>query len=175
MFFDRSALHRVGRTEGYAFVNGIPVRFCLDTGASTSMLSLKAAKRAGLVPGGEGVWPAGLARGVGKKTTQSWIAPVRNFTIAGEKISNTHLRIGDMGDLGIDMVLGADFLLSHHVYVANGQGKLYFTYNGGAVFNLAIFPGSLLPAGGDDADVGEQRNVDLNVPTDLHEPGKDGK
>jgi tetratricopeptide (TPR) repeat protein len=35
------------------------------------------------------------------------------------------------------MLLGADFFLSHHVYVANSQHRLYFTYNGGPVFNLS--------------------------------------
>jgi tetratricopeptide (TPR) repeat protein len=32
------------------------------------------------------------------------------------------------------MLLGADFLLSHRVYVANSEHRLYFTYNGGPVF-----------------------------------------
>jgi tetratricopeptide (TPR) repeat protein len=36
-----------------------------------------------------------------------------------------------------DMLLGADFFVSHHVFVANSQRKLYLTYNGGAVFNLS--------------------------------------
>jgi hypothetical protein len=35
-----------------------------------------------------------------------------------------------------DMLLGADFFLSHRIYVANGQEKIYFTYNGGPVFAL---------------------------------------
>ena len=34
------------------------------------------------------------------------------------------------------MLLGDDFFLSHRVYVANSQRKLYFTYNGGPVFAL---------------------------------------
>ena len=29
------------------------------------------------------------------------------------------------------MLLGADFFLSHRIYVANSRDKLYFTYNGG--------------------------------------------
>jgi tetratricopeptide (TPR) repeat protein len=50
------------------------------------------------------------------------------------------LRIGD-ADLDLaDMLIGADFFLSHRVYVASGQHKLYFTYNGGPVFNLASTP-----------------------------------
>jgi len=35
-----------------------------------------------------------------------------------------------------DMLLGSDFFVSHHVFVANSQHKLYVTYNGGPVFNL---------------------------------------
>ncbi len=34
------------------------------------------------------------------------------------------------------MILGADFFLSHHILVASSQRKLYFTYNGGPVFDL---------------------------------------
>ncbi len=37
---------------------------------------------------------------------------------------------------GADMVLGADFFLSHRILVANSQRKLYFSYNGGPVFKL---------------------------------------
>src|SRR5262249_26060507 len=36
----------------------------------------------------------------------------------------------------LDMLLGADFFLSHRIYVANSQNRVYFTYNGGPVFNL---------------------------------------
>jgi hypothetical protein len=38
------------------------------------------------------------------------------------------------------MPLGTDYFLSHHIYVANSQRKLYFTYNGGPVFNLTFSP-----------------------------------
>jgi tetratricopeptide (TPR) repeat protein len=34
------------------------------------------------------------------------------------------------------MLIGADFFLSHRIYVAGKQHKLFFTYNGGPVFNL---------------------------------------
>ena len=34
------------------------------------------------------------------------------------------------------MLLGSDFFVSHHIFVANSQRKLYLTYNGGPVFNL---------------------------------------
>ena len=38
------------------------------------------------------------------------------------------------------MLIGADFFLSHRIYVASSQKKLYFTYNGGPVFNLETAP-----------------------------------
>jgi tetratricopeptide (TPR) repeat protein len=53
-----------------------------------------------------------------------------------EEIKNTRLRIGDIDLPNADMLIGADFFLSHRIYVANSQRKLYFTYNGGPVFNL---------------------------------------
>ena len=34
------------------------------------------------------------------------------------------------------MLIGADFFRAHHVYVARGQGKMYFTYLGGPVFRI---------------------------------------
>jgi tetratricopeptide (TPR) repeat protein len=46
------------------------------------------------------------------------------------------LRIADSDLAETDMLLGSDFFVSHHIFVANSQGKLYLTYNGGPVFNL---------------------------------------
>jgi tetratricopeptide (TPR) repeat protein len=43
---------------------------------------------------------------------------------------------GKMGD-DTDMLLGVDFLLAHHMFIANGKKKAYFTYNGGRVFTFA--------------------------------------
>jgi hypothetical protein len=32
------------------------------------------------------------------------------------------------------MIIGADFFMAHRIYVARSQGKIYFTYKGGPVF-----------------------------------------
>ncbi len=122
-------------TVATAAVNGKEVRVMFDTGA-TSILSLDAAKRAGIVPDGPGVVPAGYTHGLGRRTVQTWIAPVSSFQIGNESITNTHLRIGDIDFADVDMLIGIDFFLSHHLYVANSRDKLYFTYSGGPVFNL---------------------------------------
>jgi tetratricopeptide (TPR) repeat protein/predicted aspartyl protease len=127
-------------TIGTAFLNGAKIRITFDTGAATSLLSSSAAARAGVKPGGDGVVPAGSFRGVGRELVPSWLAPFASFKIGQEEIRNTRLRFGDINFGGSDMLLGADFFLSHRVYVASSQRKLYFTYNGGPVFNLDAAP-----------------------------------
>ena len=58
------------------------------------------------------------------------------FKFGDEEIKNTRMQIGGIELSDSDMLLGADFFLSHHVYVSNSQNMIYFTYNGGSVFNL---------------------------------------
>ncbi|HEY1449217.1 MAG TPA: aspartyl protease family protein [Caulobacteraceae bacterium] len=126
---------------GAATVNGVKVKVLFDTGGGDSLLSLAAAKRAGIAPGDPGVIDGGSEGGLGSNRVRTWIAPVKSFEIGGEQILNTRLRIGNWTGAGrdyADMILGDDFFLSHHVYVANSQRKVYFTYNGGPVFNLEV-------------------------------------
>ena len=123
---------------GRATVNGHDIQVLFDTGSPRTILSLDAARRAGITPETPGVAGAGVTSGLGKDTVKVWIAPVARFEIGGEAIERTRVLMGDIGlpDLGIDMLLGSDFFLAHHIYVAYSQNKLYFTYNGGVVFDL---------------------------------------
>lgn len=127
-------------TASVAYLNGAKIRVLFDTGSATSLLTLQAAKRAGVTPASEGVVPAGEVHGFGRRAIRTWIAPFASFRIGDEEVRNTHLRIGAGTMLDVDMLIGADFFLSHRIYVANSQHKLYFTYNGGAVFNLTAEP-----------------------------------
>jgi tetratricopeptide (TPR) repeat protein len=124
------------RTTADAYLNGSKIRVEFDTGASFSVLALDAARRAGVTPESPGVTVGGTMSGGGSRTPRTWIAPFASFRIGDEEIRNTHLRIGELRQLGVDMLIGADFFLSHHILAANSQDKLYFTYNGGPVFNL---------------------------------------
>jgi tetratricopeptide (TPR) repeat protein len=122
---------------GSAFVNGSEIRVAFDTGAGTSVLSLRAAERAGIKPDSPGVVPGGVSHGIGTHTYMTYIAPFSSFKLGNEEIKNTRLRIGNIELADADMLIGPDFFLSHRIYVANSQHKLYFTYNGGPVFNLS--------------------------------------
>lgn len=129
-------------TTGSAYVNGTKILVLFDTGAGSSIISLSAAKRAGVTPDSPGVKPGGSSSGIGSGLVRTWIAPFASFKIGDEEIRNTHLRIGDERVANWDMLIGADFFLSHRILVASSQRKLYFTYNGGAVFNLTTTPES---------------------------------
>lgn len=127
---------RVASAIAHASVNGTDIRVLFDTGAYVSTLTLKTAARLGIRPDSPGVITGGLTGGFGSKMMPSYIASFDSFKIGDEEIRHARLRIADM-DLGdVDMLIGPDFFLSHRIYVANSQQKLYFTYNGGPVFDL---------------------------------------
>jgi tetratricopeptide (TPR) repeat protein len=123
-------------TIGYATLNGARIKVLFDTGASYSFLSFAAARRARIDPNGPGTETGPDTSGIGRGTVKTRIAPVETFQIGGETIKHTRLRLGDEDIPDADMLIGVDFFLSHRVYVANSQGKIYFTYNGGPVFAL---------------------------------------
>ncbi|MEP6884757.1 MAG: aspartyl protease family protein [Gammaproteobacteria bacterium] len=123
---------------GTAYINGTKITAMFDSGASTSVLSLKAAARAGVKPDAPGIVDAGYSNGIGRGMVKSYLAPFASFKIGdNEEIKNTRLRIADMDINEGDMLVGADFFLSHHILISNSQHRVYFTYNGGPVFNLS--------------------------------------
>jgi tetratricopeptide (TPR) repeat protein/predicted aspartyl protease len=122
-------------TSGVVYLNGSKMHALFDTGAGTSLISMKAAERAGVKVGAPGVEEEGYAYGLGRSDLKVYVAPFASFKIGDEEIRNARLRIGDFRVLRADMLIGADFFLSHRVYVASSQNKLYFTYSGGSVFS----------------------------------------
>jgi len=136
-------------TVGTGYLNDAKIRITFDTGAWSSIVGLRAAEKAGIKPGAPGVQSAGYETGLGHQRVQTWIATFPSLKIGDEQIKNARLRFGDLGPL--DMLLGADFFLSHRIYVANSRGKLYFSYNGGPVFNLAA-PTNSVKSAEDPAD-----------------------
>jgi tetratricopeptide (TPR) repeat protein/predicted aspartyl protease len=144
-------------TTGDAYVNGKEIRVMFDTGADPSILSLQAAARAGVKLDSPGVVEAGFTRGLGRGNNKSYLARFDSFKIGdSEEIKNTRLRIGEIGLGGADMLLGADFFVSHRIFVSNHERKAFITYNGGPVFNLSTVSqaASATPANGQGAPGG---------------------
>lgn len=121
---------------GVALLNGSQIRVLFDTGANASRISPQAAKQAGLKESPSDLIEAGYSRGMGRPAVLTHIASFSSFKVGDEEIRNPRLRVGDTRE-GTDMLLGADFFLSHRIYVSNTQHKLYFTYNGGRVFSAS--------------------------------------
>ena len=128
---------RQPHTKSFAYLNGVKIRVIFDTGAAQSLLTLDAAKRAGITRTSAGVTDGGYSYGLGHKVTRTWLTRFSSFKIGDEEIHHAELRFGDADLFGADMLIGADFFLSHRVYVASSQNRLYFTYNGGPVFDLS--------------------------------------
>lgn len=160
-----SALHP--HLIGPVLLDGTAIRALFDTGGQHSIISLHAAKSVGITPQSPGVTPGGTISAMGGKPVRVWSAPIASVDIGGEKILHTHVLIGDIEDYNYDMILGADFFLAHRVYDDNTRNRLYFTYNGGPVFNLNT-PPAASQAPGSSASSAEQTYpaMSSNQPTD---------
>lgn len=137
---------RTASAIGHASINGTDIRVVFDSGAGVSTLTLRAAARVGLRPDSPGVVPGGMTGGFGSSMVPSYIAPVESFKIGDEEIRHTKLRFADFQLGDNDMLIGPDFFLSHRMYIANSEQKLYFTYNGGPVFNLTHLHQNAVPS-----------------------------
>lgn len=123
--------HTIGTIE----LNGVKLRATFDTGASTTVVSLAAAARAGIRTDSPGVQPAGVMRGFGRGVMRVWTAPFASFKLDQEEIRNVRIQIGQM-DIDTDMLIGSDFFIAHRIYVSNAQHRMFLTYEGGPVFNV---------------------------------------
>jgi clan AA aspartic protease (TIGR02281 family) len=124
-------------------INGKTLHAVLDTGASYTLMSRDAAERIGIDLNAPGVKASGRTSGVGSRAVKTWTVDIDSFTVGTETIHHSQMVVldGSLGNTDTDMLLGVDFILAHHMYIANSQNKLYFTYNGGRVFALAAAPG----------------------------------
>jgi len=133
----RSALNSL--VVGHATLNGADISVVFDSGAPQSNLSLKVAARLGVTPTSPGVSSGGVRFGIGPEVTETWIGRFSSLNLGGEEIKNIALRFGPLRLADdADMLLGLDFFLSHRIYIAKNQNRLFFTYNGGKVFDLSI-------------------------------------
>jgi tetratricopeptide (TPR) repeat protein/predicted aspartyl protease len=117
-------------------LNGQKIRLMFDTGASRSIITLKAAASVGVTPQTPGAIYIGQGHGIGSRLPDTWSVRFNNLKLDREEIQHTRLRIGGIELDDADMLIGADFFLSHRVLVSNSQGRLYFTYGGGPVFQM---------------------------------------
>jgi tetratricopeptide (TPR) repeat protein/predicted aspartyl protease len=149
-------------------INGKDIRFTFDTGAPTSVLFRRGADKLGIKLDGPGVTDAGYSSGLGASRIKQYIVTLNSFKVGDdEEIKNARIRVMD-GNVGpnlyskydSDMLLGADFILSHRILVSNSQHKMYINYNGGPIFNVTgPKPNSADSQPGSDASPTESRSA----------------
>lgn len=140
-------------------INGRNFRALLDSGATATLIDRRAAERAGIDLDESGVKAGPRIHGIGDKSDQTWIVPVDKFSVGTETIQHSQMLVmdGRIGDGSTDILLGVDFMLAHHIYIANSQKKMYFTYNGGRVFSLDTASiGTNEPAAAAAKDAGDE-------------------
>jgi clan AA aspartic protease (TIGR02281 family) len=116
-------------------VNGKEVDAMIDTGASNTAMSLEAATRIGIDVKAPDARLLGEDSGIGTKRIARWSVPVKSVQIGDETIGNVHLGVIDSQfEHTPDLLLGQDFLRTHHVLFAMSQQKLYIAYVGGDIF-----------------------------------------
>jgi predicted aspartyl protease len=138
-----------GWLEAKVQLDGHDVDAMFDSGASTSVVTLQAVRQSG-IKSETTAREAGESHGIAGKAMDTSVALFPTLSIGDETVRNVELRIADL--FGRDtpsqtgshlaqsvfnqpeMLIGADFFLSHRIYVARSQGKMYFTYKGGPIF-----------------------------------------
>jgi hypothetical protein len=124
---------RVTHTAGAGVLNGTKVKVGFSSASNPTLVDTRAAEHAGVKMDGPDVRVAGEVQGHGVRPVKVKVARFKSFKLGDEEVQNPQFRVGDLG-IGRDMVVGADFFVSHRIYVANSQHRIYITYEGGPVF-----------------------------------------
>lgn len=137
-------------------VNGQPIVAQLDSGSSVSTMTFQGAQKAGVGREDKALQAASESKGLGPSDVRTFVERFASFSFGDEAIHNAELRVADLygkdkerevGDLIAtpvsdqpQMLLGADFLHAHRVFIAREQHKVYVSYEGGPVFYPAEPP-----------------------------------
>lgn len=117
-------------------LNGHQLDAMIDSGASSTVIEMAAARRAGLRLDTPDVKKLSGLVGIGEGQAEHWSAHFDKLVIGDETILDAHIGVMEsQGELSVDILLGRDFLRQHRVLFAKSQKKLYIAYIGtGDVF-----------------------------------------
>ena len=145
------------KIDTIVLLNGKKVRAQIDTGAATTIVDTDAAQRAGFREDAPNVEQVGDVGGLGTgRGIKQHIAVFDTFDMGDLSVKNARIRVANLNyhsreaETGSklkkeyegfpEMLIGRDFLAANRVYIANSQGYIYMTYNGGQIFQTAASP-----------------------------------
>lgn len=146
--------------EAKVQLDGHDVVAMFDSGAAMSVVTTQAVLQSGIkteTPATE----TAAAKGIAGKAMDTSVALFKTLSVGDETVRNVELHIADLFSRNTafgtgshlaqhvindpEMLIGADFFLSHRIYVARSQDKMYFTYKGGPIFRHKL-PEASAPA-----------------------------
>lgn len=107
-------------------IGGKELRAVLSTATPHSYLPKVVGERLGLTPHSPGATREAPLPGHGPDQPV-WKVPVASMTIGALEVKDLDLRLMDLPHSGEVLILGADFLHRHRVYIANSQKQVYFS------------------------------------------------
>jgi predicted aspartyl protease len=153
--------------EANVSLDGHQVVAMFDTGAAVSTVSSQALVQTGIKAEAPPE-AAKASRGLANRPIETAVAVFPMLTVGQETVQNVKLQIADLfgrntatetGSFvprsvmaGPDLIIGADFFMAHRIYVARSQGKIYFTYKGGQIFQVRTPSGTAAPTEADSGD-----------------------
>ncbi|WP_379681340.1 aspartyl protease family protein [Massilia consociata] len=107
-------------------IAGKDLRALLSTATPYSYLPRATAERLGLTPGSPGATREAPVPGH-DADKPVWKVPVPAMSIGALEVKELDLRVIDLPHSGELLVLGADFLHRHRIYIATSQKQIYFS------------------------------------------------
>jgi Aspartyl protease len=126
-------------TRGEAYINGHKIRVVFDSGMPRSLLTREAAARAGVKLNSKGVADVGFTQRIGWTPVKTYVGRFKSFKIGdNEQTSDIDIPIGDFKLGSADMLIGADFFMTHRIIVGNKEERLLWSYSGGPMFDAPL-------------------------------------
>jgi len=108
-----------------AMVNGMTVRALIDTGARTTLISNPLATRLGVTPSMLAGDPVRIGVGVGRGDLSVRQHRFASLGLPGAMDRDVIANVGDLRLPGIAMLLGADYLSRHRLWISYATNRLY--------------------------------------------------
>ena len=118
------ASQRPARLEVPLVLNGKIVWALIDTGATNSILTPQAAASVGVLESALATDPIGQTRGASNRVVQIRVHRFDTLRIAGETFNNPQLLVGPLPG-GTDMLLGADYLRNHRIWLSYATARVF--------------------------------------------------
>ncbi len=108
-------------------INGKEISAVLSTASANSTIDRFTAARMGLTPESPGATQEEPVTGWYERSQPVWSVPVPQMSIGDLAVKDFRLHLMNLDLSGEMLILGADFLRQHRVYIAMGQRKIYFS------------------------------------------------